>query len=418
MNKKYSILIILSLAYFSCFSQFLFKDINKDKITFNLNGNIDIGSNHISGDFIKSYYNSKYLSHSLCEKNSNHLQNKNVFGLNFNANLYCYIPDTNFKNFKYIVGLEFNNLLNLKFGKEAFDLYFFGNSQNAGTNVLLNGIYAQILNYQQLKVGFYKHINKNSIDHYIGGCIGFNKGQNNFQISADNSSLYTDQGDEFIDATVSLKLNQSDSNGKGLSAINGSGGSLDLFYKIEKYNFGKLEIFIKNIGFIKWNKSSIEYSIDSSYHFEGIYINDIIHFNTNETSKKIKDSLINSLGIHKKAGRYTTILPFLVNIAYKYNIPGSKFSLTFNGNYMYCESYNPFFMIKPTYNIFINPKAFFEISPLITYGGFSSLNCGLEINFCLEKNFYISIGSQTITSMANKNLPCGYGGYLTICKSL
>lgn len=398
-------------------AQFFYNNLNESKSLISLKADFQANSNTVPSEFIRDYYNSKYLTQELRTSTSDRLSENNIFGFSFNSNLYYTIQDTIIKGIKFYVGLEFNNIFETKFRKEAFDLYFFGNSMYNDQNVIFDGLKLDMLNYQQLKVGLYKSIVKNNKSHTFGGAIAFNKGQSNLGIFASNASIFTQQNDEYLDLSLKMNFRTSSSRSTGLMAINGTGAALDLFYNYNDNKRNQFEVYIKNAGFIKWKNDSRINSVDSSYRFEGFYISDIINFNSDQISKRVKDSLIRTLGYHQDSGSYFTMIPMSFIMSYKHKFIDKRLFLTATVTHMFFTVYKPEIILKPTVQ-FNYKKTAFELSPLITYGGYGGLNGGLEFNINVNNSFVFNIGTKYINSMAFQKKSCGFGGFFGIYKTI
>jgi hypothetical protein len=398
-------------------AQFFFNNLNENKSLLSLKADFQANSNNVPAEFIRNYYNSKYLTHELRNSTSERLSENNIFGYSFNSNLYYSIQDTIIKGIKFYVGLEFNNIFETKFRKEAFDLYFFGNSMFNNQNVIIDGFRIDMFNYQQFKVGLYKSISKNNKTHTFGGDIAYNKGQTNLGIKAPNASIYTQMDDEYLDLSLNLDFRTSNDISTGLMAINGNGAAIDLFYNYDDNKKNKFEVYIKNAGFIKWKNDSKEYTVDSSYRFEGFYISDIVNFKTDQISKKVKDSVLRTLGLHKDSGSYVTMVPLSFIMNYKHIFIERKLSLTASVTHMFFTVFEPEIILKPTIQ-FNYKKTAFELSPLITYGGYGGLNGGLEFNINVNNSFCFNIGTKYLNSMLFQKRSCGFGGYFGIYKTI
>ncbi len=417
MKKILIISAFLLIASFTGTAQFFFNNLNENKSLLSLRADFQANSNNVPSQFIKDYYNSEYLTGEIRRAANERLSENNIFGYSFNSNLYYTIQDTIIKGIKFYVGLEFNNIFETRFRKEAFDLYFFGNSMFNNQNVIFDGLKIDMFNYQQFKVGLYKSVIKNNKTHTFGGDIAYNKGQNNLAVNAKNASLYTQADDEYLDVSLNLEVQSSNNISTGLMAINGNGAAIDLFYSFNDNKRNQFEVYVKNMGFIKWKNDSKAYTIDSSYRFEGFYISDILNFKTNQISNKVKDSVLRTLGLHKDSGSYITMVPLSFIMTYKHTFIDKRLFLTASVNHMFFTVFNPEIIVKPTVQ-FNYKKTAFELSPMITYGGYGGLNGGLEFSVNINNSFCFNIGSKYINSMVLQKKSCGFGGYFGIYKTI
>jgi hypothetical protein len=417
MRKTVFILILLLHTFLNGRSQFFYNNLNESKSLLSLRSDFQANSNNVPSQFISDYYNSKYLTPELRTSTSDRLSENNIFGYSFNTNLYYTIEDTIIKGIKFYVGLEFNNIFETKFRKEAFNLLFFGNSMYNNQNVILDGFRLNMLNYQQFKVGIYKSIIKNNKTHTFGGDFAYNKGQSNLEINAKNASIFTQKDDEYIDITLNLEYKASNNMSTGLMAINGNGAAIDLFYNYNDNKNNQFEVYFKNVGFIKWKSNSQINTVDSTSRFDGFYISDVLNFKTDDISKNIRDSLLRNAGVHENYNSYVSMVPLSFYISYKRTFIPKRLYLTASVTHMLFSVYKPEIFLKPTVQLNYKKTAF-EISPLITYGGYGGLNGGLEFSVNVNNSFVFNLGTKYINSMSFQKKSCGFGGYFGIYKTI
>jgi len=306
-------------------------------------------------------------------------------------------------------------MLELKFPPDIFNLLFYGNKNYTNQTLYFDKFRFNSLTFQQFKIGIIKKISKEKCNHVFGVALSYNKGQKNSLISINNSYLYTGNNAENVDIKIDF-INKSNKNIKGIGAFNGNGAGIDLFYKfIDDKN--SLDVSVSDFGFITWNNRSKVFSRDTSFNFDGFYIDNIITIIPSETVNAIKDSLKKILGYPTTGHAYTIFTPAFSNITYTRSLYKKNVFMKAVITYNIFTLANPFILISPSYQ-FNFKNSNIRISPNISYGGYSGLNGGIELSGAIGKGFVFSLGTDYINSYFMPDKPAGLGGYLKLYKSI
>jgi len=230
--------------------------------------------------------------------------------------------------------------------------------------------------------------------------IGFGmvdkKTRSTFAISLVNSSGY--QNFDLIngvfrqspdkDTTDILLVGDYQSNNLG-SFSNGLGAAIDVDLRIPvtvgKYN-ALIQIVAQNIGFVRYNKASNQYSIDSLYRYTGFSLNQVQGLG-NETF-----SLADSLNFNPQKGGQTQYLPGFLQVAKIVDVSSLNRFQSFFGINMYTQI---IYLPQAFAGIHYKVNRFFSTGLHGSYGGFGGARIGFYSDFTLGQ-FKIGLSSQDV----------------------
>ena len=295
------------------------------------------------------------------------------------------------KNVSLFVGVEMLEHMDAKFTADLFKFTFDGNKQFAGESIDLGGTNYNYYKYQQLNLGFIHH---KYIDDKLakeGLIFSIIKAEEHKSIIVPNGSIFTEELGREIDVDLNYSYNSSDTANKGLSAINGLGVSTDLFTEFFLKNGDKIHLGIEDIGFIYWNKNSLEIASDSTFHYEGIVIDNIFDLNDSLLSTISKDSILNSISTRNEKGDYSIALPTAINFTYT-KVLTDKWKFNLGIYHKIFSNYMP--LISTNCYYYFNTKLVAKAQ--VSYGGYGKLNTGLAFAKSFSNYLNIFIGTNNL----------------------
>ena len=414
--KKIASILLLSQIIFICNAQ---QNLPVPvTITYNdallLNADIELNSSSITNEFINAYLNGDYITEDLKNSVISRLKNNNILGYQANQKLtYVHSNDSLLKRSRtgYLICIENHDLMEIGFRKDFFKLFFNGNRQYQGQNVDLSDMRFNSVKYQQFKIGLFKTIRKAKGIKTISAAIAFNLGQNNLSASINNASLFTHHNGEYIDFYINSDIKQSDTSNKNILTYNGFGSSLDFFYKFSDHKGNTIIFEINNLGFISWDKHSYNFTKDTLFHFEGWHVENIFDMNSMIFQERINDSLYYPVFNSNNKSGYISMLPMSISLSYSKVMVKNRLHLTGKAQHIFFTLYRPFFLFSCDYQF----HEFFQVSPLVSYGGYGLLNAGIEIKMTGHR-FCLTAGSNFINSMIKPNSTSGQGVYVSLYK--
>ena len=378
---------------------------------FSLYGDFELGSSCINNAFIKKIYFGGYIDSSLKRNVSDEMQSVNRFGggVSFGAN-YFFGKDSS--RFDWMVGIKNQEVINGSFSRDFFNTIFFGNEMYKGNTAYFNNTGLNYLRFQELKLGFvWKNVD--SVGK-IGCALSLLKGQSLIQYKAlDTNFLSTTADATELSYNASFVLALNDTNNVGATAFNGTGLSADFFFEApykSKIGPSRFIVSVNNLGFIRWNKKSIVYTVDSLIKFNGVNIDNLLVLSDSALNIANQDTLLNNL---TNVSREKVNINLPMNFLLMHQTDFSKlYSLRvgirhiFNGNSM------PFYFIENRFNF----KSRLLLGLMLAYGGYNRYSGGAFLEYSYRNSFSVRIGSLALQGFFNPEKTLGQSLYLTLSK--
>ncbi len=385
--------------------------------------NLDINSTTITNEFVNSFLNNKPIDDPLKNRIEKELTDSNnrIGGeMSYYIN-FTHFPDTLFKaaNLGYYVGFKYEMIGNANFSGDLFNLIFNGNREFAGKTADISNSGLNYLRYKQLNFGLIKKYYKNEFKQTISFGIGLNTGLEHLRISVDKGELFTAETGEYIDLNTKYSVYRSDSTTRKKTGTYGMNISIsaDFSYTIETPKKNIFQFSIDDIGYIKWRDSSWCFTKDTSMHFEGWEIDDILDINGSLFNGSSVDSIINKHFYDTKSYTYYSMLPVKINLSYFLNAD-SYYKFLFGIKHILYANYRPMIYIKG----FLYPGKNNMLSANINYGGYGcfnikqkhQINLGIEIGHSFNNGFIFIFGSNFINGFVYPRTTMGQGFYVMI----
>ena len=409
--KKYLIIFIIFFSIKNIFPQ-------SNLISFD--SKISIESNTLDNNILNTFLyggtiNQELKDHWIGLSRKNNTVNGELSnGISFSKNL---------QSGNLLFSIFDRNNLNININKDLLKLILNGNYNYQGELLEFNSSNLRITRYQQYKIGYNLKLKKNQIKL----AVSYLQGNHNINIVINEGSLFTYPNGESLNINYDINSFITDTSSYKFFNSNGNGFAIDFSSNIN-FNKSEINIYMNNLGYIKWNNQSINNSIDSSYSFNGITINNfnnlydsILDYNDNY-SLNIRDKNINyktyisadiGINIEQKVTFYN-IKKIMLGINSKWQPLIDDKRLTFNKIKQGISESN----YKPKVYISTQiPYKDFNILCNLNNGGYSkktNLDLGIEVN----KNFTYIIGSKSINQMLKNNNKQFFSLYLSIIKEI
>ena len=355
-----------------------------------------INSNAITNDFIKSYYQGKFLDDEIKGKVSDGLNFQNRLGGEIKSGL-TYSYHSLEGNKKPIFSFSFfdREHLNLSFSKDLFDLVFYGNKMFEGDTAKLWNFRANLMHYEQFRFGW-KWEGDASHGSY-GAAFSLLSGDKNIFLDGSTAGLYTAPDGTYLTLPLRMDVFQTDTAKTKYFSQNGMGLSADLFYEMP-YVFWKkparITFAISDLGFIRWNNNALHYAVDTFYTFNGITIDDLVHLDSNAFSSSNTNNIIDR-NAKIERGFYNRYIPCTLDIHTK-TLYGKTFAVEKGFKYYFNTSAFPYFYFKFYFNFGRTQNI--HVAYITGYGGFGKFNAGLETNFDFAKHYSIALADNYLFS--------------------
>jgi hypothetical protein len=358
-----------------------------------LNGSGEYSSTAMRNEFMGKFINGGYLSTVIKDHSFKKMNGLNITGFDVNSELeYRNLKVNLFKksNIGLIIKTGYTSIGSMTYSKDAFGLTFYGNEQYIDKTVNLTGTEFKFSTFQKIGLGIIFKKSKSSI------CFNYFNLQNNVQGSIIDGAFYQPNGG-FND---SLKINGdfSSSNGAKFNKGYGFGIDLDLKLKIDwtKEQNAYIQFVLKNLGLATISSGATTYTFDSTYHYSGFKLNQLIEENNvfSDTTQ-----IYSQLGIQKSIQRSILFLPVMFQVGKIVDQYQLRKLQSFFGIRMFpTMSYIPLVYAGANYKL----NQVFDFGLQESYGGFANFRTGLYVNAKIKKCVF-GIASENIIGAFNKN---------------
>lgn len=385
--------LCLTISGYSQSFQNFFADTTKSNNVF-FRGYYDYGSSAINNQLMNKFIIGGRIEDELKNNTYKKLKPHNTFGGDVNFSLNAEIAfDTLFgkNNLSLLVGVETVDHVDVKFTDDLFQLAFDGNKQFAGKYAELGGSNFNYFSYQQANFGLlsYKkqgrHISKEGI------IISVIKAQEHIAVSVPKGKMFTEQLGKEIELDIDYVYNNSDTNKTGFWAFNGYGVSTDLFSEFYLKNEGKITVQVNDLGFIQWNKKSIQIQADSIFNYDGVDFDNIFDLNDSIVSDISRDSILNLISSKRSNEGYAIALPTTFNVFYTKQFT-QKIKYEVGLKYKILANYFPLVYG----NLYYSFNSDFVIQAHVSYGGYGRFNLGSILAKSFKNKFQAYLGTNNL----------------------
>jgi len=374
--------------------------------------NTFLSTNSINYKFANALKNNRYISNDL--KKSNNIRTDNFIGNGTNYNVYLISKPGkmfNFSNVGYRIGINYSNFSNFSFTNDFYNLVFYGNKMFAGKAADLSKCKINQLKYYELQLGlFHNHKSKLSeFTFYYGISLIGGQSYNSFYIK--RGYLYTSETGESIYLYSNIDYSRTQSH--NIKDFNGFGISTSFYgvYKAIQKNI-LLSLAIDNIGAIRWKSNSVLMHTDTTIHFEGVGIDDILNFEPSGYNGLTKDSVIDIIDSKEHNTSFIRPLPLRINLCFtKMSFLNEKLNLSAGVCY-YLNANQPLPLFYTRFEYAFNNKLAVNIQP--SDGGYSNFMFGMGLSYNFRNNFFLRIASNNILGLItpkqsfSQNLFCSF----------
>lgn len=308
--------------------------------------------------------------------------------------------------FKWLeLGFANRNHAHAGFSYDALNLLLNGNSFYVGKTANLNDLLFNVLQYQQVRIGFASDSNDSLKSKFVFG-VSLLNGQRNVYFYAPVFRFLTAPDGYSISGTLNYQISNVPLSLSHFGTNNGLGFSLEVDYK-EEYKIGFLNtthnqfhFMMKDLGFIQWRNNSYNFELDTNFYYQGVVINsfkDSILWPF--TSDSLKSSYVNF-----KRNSFSSTLPAFLLLENTFEL-AAKHRLTIGIQHRILAAYKP--QLRTEYEYRWNKKL--STLLLITKGGYNNASVNLSGKFVLINKLQAQIGVNHIQSFINQKNSGGIG---------
>lgn len=370
-----------------------------------------LNSNTVHNDFVKAFYLGKFIDEDLKFSATRRMKESNLLGGMARTGFTYTSRSTDARNTTaFSVSLLDRTHVDLKFSEDMFNLVFYGNKMFAGQTAKLGDFALNFLRYQQFRLGWYK-----KGDHAHGGygyAVSLLSGEQNITANMPRADLFTAADGTFMDLDIRFDVHRTDTAQRGYMAQNGMGLSVDLFYEMPYVAFkrpGKIRFDLRDLGFIKWNNNSMHYSAGSTYHYDGVEVDDIFHLDSTALGV---DNLIDKNTALRRT-KYLTDIPGSLDVHTK-AFYGRQIAFEKGFTWRFHTSAKMYYYGKV--HFLFGRKQNIDIAILLGYGDYGRFNSGLDLTADIGKHYTLQFINYYLFSDVTAQSSTGMGMFFKLLR--
>lgn len=296
------------------------------------------------------------------------------------------------------LSVAYHNLLGIHFTTDAYNLAFFGNAPFEGRTAHLGPAELFASTYQSFSFGLEDRRSGSFIE------LSVINGQQLNAAKLDRADLYTADYGRFLNFDLDGTLHRNDTASQVIN--NGIGAALNIAWRKELQVFGAggaLTVTGSDLGFILWNKRALAIRKDSTIHYEGVEVHDILDLDDLVVNSS---TLQDSLGLGYKHGSFTTLLP--AQLEAKLEFGRLRKTPVHTGLRAYgisLDQYNlPGYMprVSASRNLMITHSLAFSIGA--GYGGFGGLRATTGIDAVIFNSLRVGVWTPNLAGLCASRL--------------
>lgn len=367
---------------------------DSNSVIISVSGGVYQQSNSITNSFVNKFINGGFIDDEL--KSDQKLStDDNLFGGGFQFGINAMIvPDSLFGTDRYgwKIGLSHHDDLSGRFTRDIFNATFYGNKMFAGESISLSNSGFRYQRFQQLNIGFFEKSTLSFVS------LGVLNGNQFIDVGVDNGGLFTAPNGEYVELEADGQVLISDTGNAAGLTMNGIGAALSFEINIPFY-FEKrperpsyLRFGGENVGFTRWDKQTVKYSVDSTYNYQGFVIDDLAEFD-NVTEQV--DNVVDSLLPESSTSPYVMTTPGWLYLSWFSPLGKSLFyevELRTKTYAYHLPELRATVFYKPTSNWLVGVNASYGGYGL--YEGPSAFRAGIFLNTFIGEHFMISAQSH------------------------
>ena len=372
-------------------------------------------ANALSADFINTFYRGEYIDAKLKDNILVRTKNSNRVGAELNNGIFAAFQLDSFchkAGFNLFFSIRDRQHFDMHYSKDFYKVAFYGNAAYAGKVANFSNFSLNLIRYQQIQVGLFS--SKLDSNARWGISFSFLKGEQYQSILAKKTELFTSADGQYLTFATQMEMAASNPSNKGISAMNGAGVSMDLYFQAPlrtKIGETKIEVSVSDIGMIRFNENSLYRSQDSVFRYDGLRINSIFDIQDSTFMKTSQDSILNHILPPRKRSVSAT-LPSTLNLSIQTKL-NEHFYLTGGIHHIFNANYKFLAYVKG--NIYFNKLVMF--SATIGYGGYGGFNSGIGIGVNTKKGYSFYTGSSNIEGFISPSKTAGRAAYFSILKN-
>jgi hypothetical protein len=371
-----------------------------------------IASNSITVQFQNAYIRGDFLDTDLKDQSLLKMRDMNKVGSLFNGGLYYRWKADRFMgidSLSLFTGLFYRSHFSADYPGDLFELYFYGNRPFGGETADISDFHYLQLIYQQLQFGIMKSASCGAGTFRYAASLSLLNGQDYLEIETGEGSLYTQEDIEYVDMNLYLGARQSDTLNQDFGSQSGLGASLSLeaWYGVEdQFTVG---VMVRDLGAIAWNGKSSSFSVDTSYHFEGVVVNNLL--DSLYLDLKSETEFKEGFKENRVSESFTAAIPATVSVVFTKPFSG-LLTAQLGGSYILNGHADPSVFVKGIWSFGYFVRASLQFS----MGGYTGVGMGAGLDVDLSRGYIMSVGAPFMNGYITSKTGTAQGAFARLKK--
>jgi hypothetical protein len=374
-------------------------------------------TNSLPASFYYRFHRGGFLDRPYLERNQEKLKNDNIGGFDYKSGIYIQRRiDSISRHSGFFAGLRLEDRYHVSaaFTRDLYRLAFFGNKVFDGATASAGPFLFRSIAYRYYGIEFGKWFRKGEEQYRLGVELAYLEGRRGIEIDAKRANLSTGTDGRFVQLDVNGYYYESDTTRHSGSRFlwpstgNGMAGSLSLEWWHPEGHY--LNFYARDIGFIDWKRTGIDYQADTSVFFDGFQIPNVITYHDSLFRMSV-DSLerLNPEGFRDSR---RVMLPSWFGMDYRRDLPELPLSISTGIAARSYSSFRPYIYGGCTWHIRQNA----HLSMNIGSGGWGGLNIHSSFDYSFLKSWRLQASLMQMESLFSFRKARGTGMMVGITK--
>lgn len=351
--------------------------------------NYFVNSTGVTNGILNSAFRGDFLDADLKQGVTDKLKSSNRLGVEFDGRLqYKHIGE----KLNFLVGVRSRDHLNTRFPDALSNLILWGNAPYAGEDLDLSPFKITYFHTQELSLSVEKADYGNGL--VLGGGLSYLKGSRFAQAEISRGDFFTEENGAYIDLDLAMEYSFADATDTRLSSWYGNGVSLH-GWMYKEMGDNMLVASLSDLGMISWSDLT-GYTADTTYHFEGIEVDNILQLDDSLFNDTQTDSLPAALGLVAKPGSQTYFLPAAINVRYIMPLSDNT-NLMVGVQQLLGANYRPRLSGVLAHRF----SDAFALKGTLAYGGYSNLDVALGAAFDTGGSFRVTLDAYYLETLVS-----------------
>ena len=374
-------------------------------------------TNSLPASFFYRFHRGGFLDRPYLEHKAEKLEEFNIGGFDYKNGFYLeHQIDSLFKNSSFSIGLRVEDRYHVStsFNRDLFRLAFFGNKIFEGNTASAGPFSFRSIAYRYYGISFGKWISRTDETYRIIGELAYIEGRRGLEIDLQRATLTTGTDGRFLQLDLKGQYFESDTtrfSGDRFfwpSAGNGMAGGLQIEWWKNDGHY--MRFSVRDLGFLDWKSTGMQYRADSALKFEGFLIPNVLSYH-DSLFRMSTDSLkrLNPEGFRSSRRIF---MPAWFSMDYVRDLPDLPLSVNTGIIARAYTSYRPFLYAGCTWHM--RPAT--DLNLTLGSGGWGGINIQASFDRVFFKSWRLQSGLMQIESVFTPRNVRGLGLFASITK--